>query len=335
VGRGSAAGGALTGRVLTDGALAGGAPTREAPRDHEAQPTDPTDQGIDPWYGPESEAWRLNREAILLLGAGPRALLLQIAHPLVAEGVAAHSTFRTNPWTRLRATLRSYLTIVYGGPAAGRREVRRLLGLHRAIRGPIVDPVARARFGTAYDALDPELLLWVHATLVDSTLVAVDAWLEPLDGERRARFYGETRAVGLAFGIPNELLPADLAAFEAYLDRMLGPGGPIVVTPTARELARTILGPPLGPLAADLGSLGGLLGPVLRAIPPATYQWLFWPALGLLPDRVRAAYGIRWGRRERLVAAWLVAAWRGWSAALPAAWRTMPEALAAERRLGG
>ena len=75
-------------------------------------------------YGPESEAWRLNREAMLLLGAGPRALLLQLAHPLVAEGVDQHSDFRADPWRRLPATLRSYLTIVYGsrprpGPRSG------------------------------------------------------------------------------------------------------------------------------------------------------------------------------------------------------------------------
>src|SRR5690242_16999161 len=54
-------------------------------------------------YGPSSEAWRLNREALLLLGAGPRSLLLQIAHPLVAEGVDQHSAFRADPWSRLAA----------------------------------------------------------------------------------------------------------------------------------------------------------------------------------------------------------------------------------------
>lgn len=311
-------------------AAAGGALTRT----EAAPPEPPSGQGrYRDWYGPGSEAWRLNREAVLLLGAGPRALLLQIAHPLVAEGVAAYSTFRANPWSRLRATLRSYLTIVYGGPSAGRREVRRLLDLHRRIRGSIVDPIARSRCGSAYEALDPELLLWVHATLVDSTIVAVEAWLEPLDRERRARFYDETRAVGLAFGIPDRLLPADLPAFEAYLERMLGPAGPIAPTPTARELARAILAPPLGPLAADLGALGRPLRPILAAVPPRTYGWCFWPAVGLLPEPVRAGFGIRWGRREQLVAAWLATAWRTWARFLPVGWRTMPQALAADRRV--
>src|ERR671918_1369035 len=91
-------------------------------------------------YGPASEAWRLNREAMLLLGAGPRALLLQIAHPLVAAGVADHSDFRSDPWARLAGTLRSYLRIVYGSADAARSEIRRLNELHRGIRGSVSEP---------------------------------------------------------------------------------------------------------------------------------------------------------------------------------------------------
>ena len=158
---------------------------------------------------PGPEAWRLNREAMLLLGAGPRALLLQLAHPAVAAGVAEHSDFRTDPWRRLHATLRSYLTIVYGTTAAARAEIRRLNALHRGIIGP------------GYSARDPELALWVHATLIDSTIVANDAWIEPLSRARRAAFYLETRPIGRAFGVPDDLLPADLEAFEAYVATML------------------------------------------------------------------------------------------------------------------
>src|SRR5260221_10130799 len=124
-------------------------------------------------YGPGSEAWRLNREAMLLLGAGPRALLLQIAHPAVAAGVDEHSDFRADPWRRLAATLRSYLTIVYGTTGIARAEIRRLNAMHRGISGP------------GYSARDPALALWVHATLIDSTIVANDAWIEPLSRERR------------------------------------------------------------------------------------------------------------------------------------------------------
>jgi uncharacterized protein (DUF2236 family) len=262
-------------------------------------------------YGPESEAWRLNREAMLLLGAGPRALLLQLAHPLVSAGVAEHSEFRTDPWARLRATLRSYLTIVYGATMAARAEIRRLNGLHRSIAGE------------GYAARDPELSLWVHATLVDTTIVAHDAWIEPLSRDRRARYYAETLPIARAFGVPESSLPRDLDAFEAYVAAMLGPDGPVRVSPVARELAEVVLNPPLGPVI-----------PALASLPPEAYSWTLWPAIGLLPPSVRDEYGFRWGPLERGVAAWLTLAWRAWRPILPATFRQMPQALAADRRVG-
>jgi uncharacterized protein (DUF2236 family) len=282
--------------------------------------TDP-DVGL---YGPESEAWRLNREAMLLLAAGPRALLLQIAHPLVAEGVDQHSDFRSDPWSRLRATLRSYLAIVYGSAPRARAEIRRLNNLHRGITGPVRDPGVRARYGARYEARDPELSLWVHATLVDSTLVAADAWLEPVSRERRARFYQETRPIAHAFGIPDALLPHDLEAFDAYVASMVGPTGEVVVSPTARNLAPSILRPPIGPVV-----------PVLGWVPAPLYSWTLWPAIGLLPDRIRSGYGLPWGPVERGVSAWLVRGFRAWNPAFPTGLRWMPQARAADRRVAG
>jgi uncharacterized protein (DUF2236 family) len=286
------------------------------------------------FYGPASEAWRLNREAMLLLGAGPRALLLQIAHPLVAAGVAEHSDFRSDPWARLSGTLRSYLRIVYGTAEAARGEIRRLGTVHRGIRGDVLEGAARRRHGTRYSALDPDLALWVHATLVDSTIAAYDAWLEPLDREDRARYYAETLPVGRAFGIPSLKLPADLDAFEAYLDDMLAPGGPIEVDDVARELAGGILHPPLGPAMAAAGWPLTRLARALDAVPSRAYSWLFWPAIGLLPARVREGYQLPWGLRQRVVSTWLVATWQAWRPALPPSFRQMPQALRADRRVG-
>jgi uncharacterized protein (DUF2236 family) len=265
---------------------------------------------INGFYGPGSEAWALNREAMLLLGAGPRALLLQLAHPQVAAGVADHSDFRADPWARLRATLRSYLAIVYGTGTVARAEIRRLNALHRTITGP------------TYRARDPELSMWVHATLVDSTIVAADAWLEPLSRSRRERYYAETVPIGRAFGIPASLLPPDLAAFDAYFEGMLAPDGPIQVGDLPRELAHVVLHPPLGPVV-----------PALALLPAAAYAWTLWPAVGLLPVSVRDAYGLRWGPLERAVSSWLVAGWRAWRPWLPTALRQMPQALEANRRV--
>lgn len=247
---------------------------------------------------------------MLLLGAGPRALLLQLAHPQVAAGVDEHSDFRTDPWARLRATLRSYLTIVYGTTAAARAEIRRLNELHRSIRG------------AGYAARDPDLSLWVHATLVDTTIAAYEAWIEPLSGDERERYYAETLPIGRAFGVPAARLPPDLAAFDSYVARMIGPGGDVRVSAVARDLARHVLHPPLGPVL-----------PPLAAIPPVAYGWTLWPAIGLLPASIRSDYGFRWGPTERAVSAWLVSVWRFWRPLLPDGFRQMPQALAADRRL--
>lgn len=268
-------------------------------------------------YGPDSEVWALNREAMLLLGAGPRALLLQIAHPAVATAVDDHSDFRADPWRRLAGTLKSYLTIVYGSRPQARAEVRRLHALHDRVVGP------------GYSARDPELSLWVHATLVDSTLVANDRWIEPLTPDKRARAYAETRPIGRAFGVPDALLPKDIDALDAYVAGMLAPDGPVQPGTLARELARVILHPPLAPLAPLIPAASSLL----TRIPASTYAWTLWPSISLLPPTIRDAYGLPWGPRERLVSAWLVAGWRAWRPLIPSTWRQMPKALAADRRI--
>jgi uncharacterized protein (DUF2236 family) len=236
-------------------------------------------------------------------------LLLQIAHPSVAAGVAEHSDFRADPWRRLDGTLRSYLRIVYGSTPVARAEIRRLNALHRGIRG------------AGYAARDPELSLWVHATLVDSTLAAYRAWLAPLGPGEAERFYAEMRPIGAAFGVPDATNPPDLAAFEAYLVAMLGPDGPVHVSATARELAEVILHPPL---PAPFGAV---------PVPTWLYDWSLWPALDLLPPSVRAEYGFPATPLRGAVSAWLVAGWRAWRPWLPERFRQMPQALAADRRV--
>jgi uncharacterized protein (DUF2236 family) len=292
-------------------------------------------------YGPGSEAWRLNREATALLAAAPRALLMQIAHPLVAEGVEQHSRFRTRPRARLEGTLHSYMRIVFGSPSVGGAEIDRLNHLHEHIRGLVRDPTAASLGHESYAARDPELALWVHATLIDSTIVAYDAWIEPLAPERTARFYRETLPVGRAFGIPESLLPPDLDSFNRYVARMLGPDGPIRVTPTARSQAETILHPALGTflLGREEGAVqdgrgaAASVASVLDRIPPASYDWLMWPGLRLLPPELKAGYGIPDTPARRAVSDWLVAGFRFWRPLVPARVRSMPAALAADRRI--
>lgn len=267
------------------------------------------------FHGPDSPLWKVNREAVLL-GAGPAALLLQIAHPHVAEGVAQHSAFEADPWLRLRRTLRTTLAIVFGDGPTAEAAVGRLNGVHATVRGEATDELARTLAGERYRALDPELLLWVQVTLVWSSVRAYEAWVGPLTAAERETLWSEAREVGRRLGIPLAVSPSDWPALEAYWTRMLRPDGPIVVTPTARRMAATIIRPPMP----------GLPGVVVDAL--AT------PGLALLPPRLRSDYGIAWGRSRVALARLGAIGLRTWVRLMPRGWRALPQARAAEERVG-
>jgi uncharacterized protein (DUF2236 family) len=266
------------------------------------------------FYGPDTVMWRLNREAVLL-GAGPAMLLLQIAHPHIAEGVAHHSSFETDPWRRLHGTLRTTMDLVFGDAPAAERAVRRLNGIHTRVRGEASDPVARAVAGPSYRALDPELLLWVQATLIVTSVEAYGRWVAPLADRERERFWAEARSVGVRLGIPLAVSPPDWSALLAYWERTLAADGPIQVTPTAKRLARTIVRPPF------------------RLVPGRVADVLNLPGLALLPARVRDGYGIPWSRGHEALATVAARGLRAWVRIVPRDWRAMPHARAAERRI--
>jgi uncharacterized protein (DUF2236 family) len=246
--------------------------------------------------------WRINREAVLL-GAGPAALLLQIAHPSVAEGVAQHSTFEQDPFTRLRGTLLTTMDLVFGDGRRAEAAVRRLNSVHAGVRGP------------GYRALDPDLLLWVQVTLIRTSVEAYSRWVGPLTNSEKDQFWQEARSVGTRLGIPLGASPADWPALTNYWERMLSSDGPIHATATARRLSPLILRPPL-PL---------LPGPVVG--------FLGMPGTALVPARLRAEFGITWTDRDETVAAYLGLGVRAWTRAVPGPPRWMPQARWAYRRL--
>src|SRR5690242_4971902 len=122
--------------------------------------------------------WRVDRELAVLLGSGSRALLLQVAHPKVAAAVADHSRYRSDPLGRLRDTLNA----IYGFAFQDLPTVEGILDhihcLHTRVRGTTPD-------GNHYSALDPHLLLWVYATLIDSSLLAYETFVAPLSRSDR------------------------------------------------------------------------------------------------------------------------------------------------------
>jgi uncharacterized protein (DUF2236 family) len=228
----------------------------------------------DGYFDPQGVAWRVGRESALLLGGG-RALLLQVAHPLVAAGVAEHSDYRENPWRRLEQTMSAVWSVIYGTRREADAAAARVRAVHRHVHGRISGSMGPFAAGTPYSALQPELLLWVHATLVDTALLVYRSWIGPLSGEEQRTYYEEMKTLALLFGTPAELIPSTLDEFHAYMRARLA-SDDITVTETAREIAETVLDPPL-----PLG-----LRPAMRALAAIT--------VAMLPPRLRAGYGFRW-----------------------------------------
>jgi uncharacterized protein (DUF2236 family) len=181
----------------------------------------------------------------------------------------------------------------------------------------VADPAAREATGAAdYRALDPTLLLWVQATLIVTSVRAYEAWVGPLAEADREAFWQEARAVGTRLGIPLRESPATWSGLEAWFEAQLGPRGPLVVTPTARRLAVGIIRPPLPFVPGPLVDLAAM------------------PGLTLLPGLLRDAYGIPWSRLRAALARLMGRGIRAWVKLIPRSWRAMPQARAAERRVG-
>src|SRR5262249_19655280 len=225
---------------------------------------------IDPvagFFGPRTVTWSIDREAAVLLGGG-RALLLQIAHPLVAAAVAAHSRFRQRPLERLWRTLDLMLTIAFADAATALAAVAEIERAHARVQGVLGAPIGRLAAGTAYTARDPALALWVHATLVDSALVAYERFVGPLTPRERAAYWAPSKTMARLLGVPDAMLPRTFAAFRRYVATMVT-GDELTVGRDAREAAAAILRPPVPVGVTELFRLTrfvtvGLLPPVVR-----------------------------------------------------------------------
>jgi uncharacterized protein (DUF2236 family) len=257
-------------------------------------------------FGPQSVTWRVNRETTLLLGGG-RALLLQIAHPLIAAGVAAHSRYQQEPLQRLWRTLDLTLTTVFGTAAQALAAVRQVERVHARVRGELAEAVGPFAAGTPYDANDPALLFWVHATLVDSAVHAYERLVAPLTAAERTALYGESQISARLFGIPQALIPPTWGAFRAYMRAMIG-GPTLAVGPDSRVIAAGLLSPPL-----PFG---------LRQLAASTRLF----TIGLLPPAIRRRYGYRWTPLHVRALGAITVAIRAGLPVLPGVARTFPHA---------
>ena len=270
-----------------------------------------SDQGL---FGPGSVTWRVNREGSILIGGGAAAIL-QVAHPLVAAGVGEHSRYDVDPWGRLQRTLAITTKMTFGSTAQAEEGARAIQMAHKRVHGELPWDAGRFPAGTPYDANDPHLQMWVHATLVATALTVYTHWIAPLSVAEQRTFYEEQKSIGEAFGVPRETQPATLADFYDYYDSTID-SDELAWTPVLRDVAQSVMRPSL-PLHGR---------PLIDAVNLATV-WL-------LPQRVRDDLGLDWGpKRERLLDASRAVVRRALPL-LPGLLRDFPAARGADRRVG-
>lgn len=261
------------------------------------------------YFGPDSMFWQVNQEMYSLFG-GARALLMQAAHPLVSAGARQTSFYARDPWKRLIRTVQLQLIVGFGSKQEADATADRVNKLHESING--IDPVT----GEYYDALDHDLLLWVHATLEESTLLFYEKTVRPLSAEEREIYHRQNLISAELMLLPRDHVPATYPEMREYIDSVVK-GPDLLLTDVALEVFDLMKG-----------------GPVPATVKPV---WLFiaFAARGTLPPELQDLYNVTWDRkRQRLLDANL-ALLRRTRPALPGRLRTVRPAAWAERRLAG
>jgi uncharacterized protein (DUF2236 family) len=228
-------------------------------------------------FGPGSIMWDIDKEATLFLGAG-RALLLQLAHPWVAAAITRHSSVMADPIGRFHRTFNLMFTMVFGTTEQALASARRLHRRHGHIGGRMAQPAGPFAAGSHYCANDVPALVWVHATLIDTSLVAYELVRPSLSAEERERYWGEARRFAGFFGIPQAVLPATWQGFACYNESMWR-SDLLTVSDEARRIAEAVLS-----------------GEGARLRMPAWYRAL---TARLLPARLRGDFGLAYGEAER------------------------------------
>lgn len=264
-------------------------------------------------FGPASMTWRIDREAAVFLGAG-RALLLQLAHPWVAAAVGDQSRVFADPVGRFHRTFGVTFTMVFGSLEQALAVARKLHQRHEAVTGVLPQSAGPFAAGSSYLANEVAALRWVHATLVETALVAYELVLPKLSQSEGERYWSEARLYAALFGIPPDSLPSDWTSFIAYNEAMAA-SDVLTVSQAARDIAQQIFS----------GQVTGLR-------PPFWYRAL---TAQLLPERLREAFELPYGEAERKSAARALGWMRRVYPSLPQRLRTVGPYQEAAGRLQG
>jgi uncharacterized protein (DUF2236 family) len=197
---------------------------------------------------------------------------LPIGHAIVESKVESGS-LRHHPLKRTRTTLAFIMVSLFGTDnerAVMRREIN---GQHRLVHSDLESSVT-------YDALDPELQLWVAACMFRGVVDTVSLLYGPLNDEDFATLLRRSAPFATTLQVSESRWPKDRLAFEEYWASKL----PDV---HMDDVTRTYL--------QGLASLEFLPAPLARLLGPF-HRFL---TVGFLPSPFREELGLPWSSRHQ------------------------------------
>ncbi len=169
------------------------------------------------YYGPGSISWKVNREWAVMLG-GTRAVLMQLAHPLVALGVSNHSSYMTDPFGRGARTFVLGEKLIFGPSRTARQAARTINNLHKHVHVHLPTDAGAFAQGAPYDA-------------------------RALTHVEEEQYYRESKTMARQLGLTEEKMPAGIDDLKQYVYSMVH-SDHLAPTLQARELAHQTLFPP-------------------------------------------------------------------------------------------
>jgi len=161
--------------------------------------------------GPGSISWEINGDLASLVVGGTGAIIMEVLHPSVMAGVFTQSSYRTEPLRRARNTLGYVLRTTFGSTPAATRVIELVKRIHGGVGGTRAD-------GVAYQALDPELIGWVHTCIPWAVMRAFETYNRPLTIEEKDRYLSEQAVIGRMGGA--DWVPETVAQLDDYVERM-------------------------------------------------------------------------------------------------------------------
>jgi uncharacterized protein (DUF2236 family) len=236
------------------------------------------DAGFDRGYFPRGSSMlrRVQEQRMVGLMFGQRALCIGALAPLNYVGTSEHSQGKLTPFKRLVHTGIQFETIFFGTRAQADRVLAHVGRLHQTVNGVLPENAGVLPAGTPYSALDPELMLWTVAVMMDSAQYFYELFFRRLSDHERDALWQDYIRFAELFGMPREAAPPSYPAFRSWWEAKLA-SDEMFLTDEARYIGHaTAFEIPL-PRSHQLGK--------------RVHDLIM---LGSLPERVRELYGLRY-----------------------------------------